>query len=55
MALNEAHLVSHASQTRLKEGGQVEPSLSVSGCISLSGNTGKKISVQSCEFLPQAG
>ena len=31
------------------------PSLSLLGCISPSGRIGKKISVQSCEFIPQAG
>lgn len=44
-----------AGWARLREGGQVVLSLSPSGCISLSGSTGKKISVQSYEFLPQAG
>lgn len=37
------------------EGQWVGPSFSLSGCICLSGSTGKKISVQSCEFLLQAG
>lgn len=55
MALKEADLVPHASRTRLKDGGQVGPSLCLPVCISLSGSIGKKISVRSCEFLPQAG
>lgn len=54
-ALKEADLVPHASRTRPRAGGQVGPSLGLSGCISLSGSIGKKISVRSCEFLLQAG
>lgn len=42
------------SWTRLKDRGSWVPP-PVSGCISLSGSTGKKISVRSCGSLLQAG
>lgn len=54
-APRDAGLMPPASWAGLRDGGQLGPSLSLSGCISLSASTGKKISLRSCEFLAQAG